>query len=356
MRVALVTNGLLYGGAERIVEALALGLEERGDHAHVIATTRGGPIAESLRARGIPVSILGIRSPLDARVPIALAELLGRFRADLVHSHLAVADLATAGARLLGRGRPPAMTTVHSVAPDLGRARGAVWRRVLFGFDRVTAVSTHVRGLLPRALDVTTVRPSLIDPGAPLPDRAEARRRLGVESETPLILAIGRLARVKRFDVLAAAAALLVTRGARVMIIGDGPEREHLARLPGVELEGAREDAGELAVAADVLASSSDSEGLPQAPLHAMAAGVPVVATRVGGTPEVVADGETGLLVPAGDPAALARALDEVLGDRARAARLGAAGRARLVTAGLTRAAMLDRTFSIYRSLSAGRA
>jgi glycosyltransferase involved in cell wall biosynthesis len=101
-------------------------------------------------------------------------------------------------------------------------------------------------------------------------------------------------------------------------------------------------------IAADVVVSSSRSEGFPQAPLHAMAAGIPVVATRVGGTPEVVVGEETGVLVPAEDPRALAAAIDRVLEDRSLARRLGVAGRERLQTAGLTKAAMIDRTLSIY--------
>lgn len=349
MRVALVTNGLLYGGAERIVEAIALDLHARGDQVRVIATTRDGPIGDALRGTGITVDVLKIRSAYDARVAVELGKILRAHRAELVHSHLTVSDLASLLAHPLARDAK-LVSTVHSVYVGLNPWLRRAWHAGLFAFDEVIAVSEVVRASLPRRLKTTLVKPSLIDPEARA-DRSAARARLDIAEDVPLVLAVGRLAHVKGFDVLMNAAAALTTPNAKVIVIGDGEARAGLREHRSFTLIGARDDAGALLAAADVVACPSRSEGFPQVPLHAMAAGVPVVATRVGGTPEVVEDGVTGLLVPSEDPAALASAIDRLLADRALAEMLGKNGRERLQAQGLTKAAMLERTRAVYRRL-----
>lgn len=346
MRVLLVTNGLGYGGAERIVEAIALRLDAEHD-VHVVATTRGGPIRDNLRAHGVHVSVLSIRSRFDIAVPLKIARVARRFRPDVVHSHLAVADIATALARpLLGA---PIVSTVHNPGVELDRFKRTLWHRALRAFDRVTAVSEAVRApLLATGLDPIVQPPSLVDPDAPLPSRAEARRALDLPPDAFVALGVGRLAPIKGFDVLAAARPHL-EKEAILAVIGEGPERSKLA---GLRLFGAREDARRLLVAADVVVCPSRSEGFPQVPLQAMAARLPVIGSRVQGMPEVVVDGVTGLLVPPDEPVALARAIDAIARDPALGRRLGEAGRARLVAEGLTLDAMIDRTIANYRSVA----
>lgn len=344
MRVVLVTNGLGYGGAERVVEALADDLRAAGDAVRVVATTRGGPIADELRGRGHLVDVLGIRAPFDLRVALALAAIARQHRADVLHSHLAVSDIASAFAPAGPLWR---LSTVHNPGVELGRMKRRLWAVGLRRIDDVVAVSEAARAGVPGGSSVGVVHPSLIDLSSPVPSRDEARRRLGLPLGERVVLAIGRLARVKGLDVLAAA--LPHVRGATVAVIGEGPERARLEGQ-GLRLLGPHPEAGALAAAADVVALPSRSEGFPQVPLHAMAASVPVVATRVGGTPEVVIDGVTGLLVPPEDPTALAAALRRLLDEPLLAQRLGAAGRARLEQAGLTRAAMTDAYRARYRS------
>lgn len=166
-----------------------------------------------------------------------------------------------------------------------------------------------------------------------------------VRSETPVVLAVGRLVEKKGFDVLVEAASILVSRGIefRCWIAGEGPERERLTVLVhDKNLEGRIEFLGPMPqdrVAADlysrahvlaqpsIIASDGDQDGIPTVILEAMSVGLPVVATPVSGIPEVVVDGETGLLAPAGDPSALADALSRVLADDALAARLASGAR-----------------------------
>jgi glycosyltransferase involved in cell wall biosynthesis len=345
----LVTNGLLYGGAERIVEAIAVDLYQQRYAVRVVATTRDGEIGESLRARGIPVDVLNIKNAFDVRVALELSKIVRHHRAQIVHSHLTVSDLANAAAHPLSFGTAM-VSTVHSAYVGLNPIVRRAWHAALFAFHRVIAVSETVRESLPRALKTVIVRPSLID-ATPGIDRAAARARLGIADEVPLVLSVGRLVEVKGYDVLAEAAKYLRTANVRVVVIGEGPMRAGLEKTGGLELIGSRADAGELMAAADVVVSPSRSEGFPQAPLHAMAAGVAVVATRAGGTPEVVIDGETGVLVAPENPRALAEGIDRLLSDRALAKRFGLAGKARLVDAGLTKSAMLTRMRTIYREL-----
>ena len=344
-RVLLVTNGLLYGGAERIVEALALDLTARGHAVRVVATTRDGPIGDALRAEGIPVDVLGIASATDVRVVQQLSAIAYAFSPDVVHSHLAVADIATAAAPLPPHTRR--ISTVHNSGVELSLPKRLLWQAALHRFDRVVAVGEHVAQALPRTLAAVTLSPSLVEASRPHLTRAEAREALGVPIDAPLVLAVGRLAHVKGFDLLAPRTCVLRTRGALVRVIGEGPERATL-EAAGLTLLGARADAAALMVGADVVVCPSRSEGFPQVPLQAMAAARPVVATRVGGTPEIVQHGTTGVLVPPDDPEALALALDRVLGDRELAEAQGQAGLRHLVLERLTRPAMVEKHLTLY--------
>lgn len=350
MRVMLVTNGLGYGGAERIVQALAEDFTSAGDQVSVVATTRDGPIGDSLRAAGIHVRVLGIRSSFDARVPAELAKAALARGIEVMHSHLAVSDIAAAAAGLLLPG-VKRISTVHNPGVELDRLKAGLWRRALTRFHRILAVSEAVQDSLPRGLPIEVVRPSLIDPSQPRPTRAQARRALGIGPDVPLVLGIGRLVPVKGFDVLARTAGRLATPGVKIVVIGEGPERERLTQMGGLTLIGPRDDVEALIPAADVIVCPSRSEGFPQVPLQAMAAGIPVVATPVGGTPEIIFDGRTGRLVNPEDPRALAAALDALLSDPAGARAMGQAGLQHILSAGLTRAAMVEHTRRSYREV-----
>jgi glycosyltransferase involved in cell wall biosynthesis len=187
-------------------------------------------------------------------------------------------------------------------------------------------------GLLARtcAADRTVVIPNAVE----VSRAARRNRRTG--DGLPLVVAVGRLKAPKDFLTLVRALGRLRPDSFEAMIVGDGPDRarledeiESLGLAGHVRLAGERRDVPELLAGADVFALPSASEGMPVSVLEAMAAGLPVVASRVGGVPEQVADGETGLLVRPGDPHELAAALERLIGDRDLRRRLGAAGRAR---------------------------
>ncbi|HEV8584847.1 MAG TPA: glycosyltransferase [Methylomirabilota bacterium] len=173
---------------------------------------------------------------------------------------------------------------------------------------------------------------------AAAPSRAIARDRLGLPADAFVVAGLGRLVPVKGFDLLVTALRELAAAvpAARVVLVGDGPDREALeerARTLGVGdrllVTGATPDITIALAAADVLAAPSRNEGMGRALVEAMALGLPVVGAEVGGIPVVVADGETGRLVPTGDPAALAQALIELGRDEALRAKWGAAAAVR---------------------------
>jgi glycosyltransferase involved in cell wall biosynthesis len=179
----------------------------------------------------------------------------------------------------------------------------------------------------------------LVRNGVPAPppgDPDRIRSELGIEAGQPVVVTVGFLRSEKAYEVLIEAAAQIAPSvpGLRVLIAGGGPEEAKLQALIDdlglgevVTLLGIRGDVPDLLAAADVAVCCSDFEGGPLAVMEYMGAGLPVVATRVGGLPELVRDGETGVLVPPRDPAALADALAGLLAEPARREALGAAGR-----------------------------
>ncbi|MEM1023414.1 MAG: glycosyltransferase [Myxococcota bacterium] len=336
MRVALVLPGLDYGGAERMVEELALAVAQHG-HAKVIATTRGGPVADRLIDAGVPVEVLGLASPFDARVPLRLRRVLRDFRPGVVHSHLAVADIATAVA---GIDRPcPHWITMHNAGIELGPGKRSLWRWALRRSDARFAVAAHIAQ---RWGPAELVHPSFVSPAASLDSEHRARRKasLGLGTQ-PLILSLGRRTPIKGVDVMAAASEQLPST-IRWLHYGPGAPPDPPGRI---EWRPPRPDVATVLAGADLFVQASRSEGFPQATLEAMWSEVPVVVTPVGGTRELVQT--DGLYVPTDDPDALAAGILRVLSgavgrERARQAR------DRLEAQRLTREGMLEAYLERY--------
>ncbi|GAB2459184.1 glycosyltransferase family 4 protein [Nocardioides hungaricus] len=322
MRILTVIAEMGSGGAETVVADLATGLADQGHR--VTVASSGGWRAEELAARGI--GTLGV--PLRSRGPAALARSAAALRGtapDLVHAHNVRAALAAhLGTRTLRRRRPPLVTTVHGLS-DADYPRAA---RLLATSDVVAAVSHDVaERLVGGGLDRGRLR--VVENAVPPPEptgRARARRLLGVAADLPLALCVARLTEPKRVDLLLRA--WPDVPGALLVVVGDGEQRTRLERLAAerVRFVGERRDVRRLLGAADVLVLPSDREGLPMSVLEAMAAGVPVVASAVGGLralgPDVVE------LVAPGDARALAAGVRRVLADPDRAAALRDRGRA----------------------------
>lgn len=343
LRIAVALESSGPGGAENMVVQLASELLRRG-HAPVVVSLRPGWMTERAEAAGLPVWIVPQRRGLDPLWIPRFAARLRREHIDLLHSHEFAMNIYGGAAAWLAR--VPSVATLHgrSYATEAPRrARAYRWLRAL-GMP-IVAVSHDLAGFLaprlalpPDALDVVyngIALPALRSPAEREALRKSTRAEIGAPGEAPLALAVGNLYPVKDHATLLRAA--LLRPGLHVAIAGRGAEEENLRALATelgiaarVHLLGLRDDVPRWLAGADVFVQPSRSEGLPLAVLEAMAAALPVVATRVGGMHEAVVDGETGALVPPGEPMELARALAVVLDDPALGASRGAAGHARV--------------------------
>jgi glycosyltransferase involved in cell wall biosynthesis len=252
------------------------------------------------------------------------------------------------------------------MAVDLwkGRSERYIDRRLALWCDRLVGNSHAVVGYY-RQLGVPEDRLAMIysgiaDEEPPPANPAAVRSEFGFAAEAPLALFAGRLAEQKRVDDLLKALDLLqhVQPDLRTLIAGDGPLRaqlEETTRLyhldERVRFLGHRDDVPRLLAAADLVVLPSAYEGLPNLVLEAMRFRKPVVATAAPGTTEVVVDGQTGVLVPVGNPQLLARAIRDVVRDRELAQRLGQAGRAR-ADASFRADAMIDQFAALYEQLA----
>ena len=327
------------GGAQTYVASLVPALVDRFEV--IVAAHGAGPLRDATEAAGARfVPLRYVRRAVGPHDLVGLAELVRLLRRERPHILHASSSKAGVLGRLAGflAGVPIRIFTVHGWAfAAYSGAAGRTYR----GADRLVRPLTTVTicvserereaGLLAGTCDAgrTVVIPNAVDVAhAP---RAELARR-----DRPLLVAVGRLKAPKDFLTFVRALAKLRADSFEAVVVGEGPDRGPLEReieslgLGGsVRLAGERRDVPDLLAAADVFVLPSSSEGMPVSVLEAMAAGLPVVASRVGGVPEEVVDGETGLLVRPGDAAALAAALDSLLGDANVRRRLGAAGRLR---------------------------
>ena len=350
------------GGAQTYVATLLPMLVERFDVA--VAAHGPGPLRDAARAAGVRfIELQHVRRPLSVwRDPLGLLELVRVVRRE--RPHIVHANSAKAGA--LGRLAawlmrvPIRIYTVHGWAfTAYGGASSALFRRAEQLLGPLTtaticvAESERRAGLEARTCDEAT---TVVIHNGVEPRRVEA---LETRSRRCRLVTVGRLQAPKDPLTLVRALAALERGSCETELVGDGPDRpavENEVRRLGldsvVRLAGVRTDVPELLAAADLFVLSSRSEGLPLSILEAMATGLPVVASRVGGVPEVVVDGETGLLVPPGDPGSLARAIERLLDDSALRRRLGAAGRAR-VAEHFDLASAQRAHLDLYRSLLA---
>jgi glycosyltransferase involved in cell wall biosynthesis len=275
------------------------------------------------------------------RLP-GLVRALGRDRPAVFHAHLnwpLACKFGLVAARI--RRVPAIVGTVQLFVDALVNRSVRVQHRIVSaGVDRYIAVSEEVARRMAAGFGIAREKLRVIhngidpDPFGGLPD-PRLRASLAGDPHRPLVLTLARLDRQKGLETLLEAARLVPE--AAFAVAGDGPERGALEARAGdlgladrVRFLGHRRDVPRLLDSCDVFVLPSLFEGLPLAVLEAMAAGKPVVASRIGGTDEAVLDGVTGLLVSPSDPAALADAIRTILSDPERARRLGAGGRSRL--------------------------
>ena len=334
MTVAHVVLTLDHGGLEHLVVGISERLQRRGVRSPIVVLTRGALVGEA-RRRGLDVVEFNKHDGFDPLVIVRLARLLRRHRVDVVHTHnLAPLVYGTLAARLCGAAT---VNTRHGRAPL--EAHPLIWAMA----DRVVAVSEDARRelLAHNRIAANKVRVVLngidLNPYSRETHHSPLRKAdFGIPDAVPVVGTVGRLSKEKDHHTLLMAFRQVSDTGspAHLVIVGGGPLQADLGALiqrlglgARVHLLGSRSDVPDLLPLFDAFVLSSVMEGVSLTLLEAMAAGLPVVATRVGGTPEVVADGESGILVEAGTPEALSSALLSVLADAHVRQKMGARGR-----------------------------
>ncbi len=333
----VVGNGIV-GGMERCVERLVAGLGRTGAFRFTVLCPSEGDFAARIRAAGGEIGIVAMpEDPPWASIHM-VASLIAAERVDLVHAHLPNAHLLSGlAARLAG---VPVMTTIHGrqvILPDLeihrmvGSHLSVVCRQSYYhalglGVDRERV------SLEPNGVDVDEFRPG------PRPVQG-VRAALGLAGDVLLTGFVGRLSPEKAPEVFVRGAALLLQRlpDAHFVLIGEGPMKTRLGEtIAGmgmssrIHLHGGVDDVRPVLHDLDLLVSSSNSEAMPLALMEGMASGLPVVATRVGGVPEIVEHGGTGWLVAPRDYEDLAGRMHQMLTLHELRRRMGEAARARM--------------------------
>jgi glycosyltransferase involved in cell wall biosynthesis len=340
MVIAHVLSSFGQGGQERVAVDLAR-LQRLSGHqvlAFSIAPGPAGPVSSAFRAAGVFAETVAKRPRVDLSLPVRLAAHLRSHRVNVVHTHNPHALIYGApAARLAGA---VVVHSKHGMNPD---TRRRLWLRRLAAklADAYVTVTPRLAKaaieqgdcdpsrlhVVPNGIDVVRFAPN---DG----QRRKIREELAIPDDAWVVGTVGRLAPEKDQALLVDAMGSLLCATRHLVIVGDGAERGALrARVdanPGrdyVHMLGDREDVESLLAAFDAFALTSRTEGLPLVLLEAMATGLPVVSTAVGGIPDLVKDGVTGFLVPAGDRGSLADRLGLLSMDKALSRNVGDAGR-----------------------------
>ncbi|HEY0482125.1 MAG TPA: glycosyltransferase [Kofleriaceae bacterium] len=336
-RIVHVLSSFGMGGQERVAFDLAVSQLRAGCEVTVLslAPPPDGPLAAELRAAGIEVArVARQREGIDPILILRLARWLRRHRVDLVHTHNRMALIYGAPAGRLARAR--VVHTKHGKNPR-GGTRLAAGKLAARAVDAFVAVSDETADVARRRREIDERRLMVITNGIelgrfhPAPaGRERVRRELGIDAGAWVIGTVGRIAAEKNHALLVNAMAPLLGPGTRLIIAGDGPLLPALTELVAargvasfVHLLGARYDVPDILNALDSFVLSSDTEGLPLVVLEAMATGLPVISTRVGGVPNVLEEGVTGFLVPAGDEQGLRDRAAQLRADPAATRALG---------------------------------
>jgi glycosyltransferase involved in cell wall biosynthesis len=354
IRIGLVIGQLGYGGAEGQLYELARALRDRHELFVYCLSDRVRPYGPALECLGIPVRVLPARGSFDPLRVARLATLLRRDRIAVVHAFLYIAN-AYAYLALLFLPRVRLVSSARNCKTEPSAVRRVIMRRA---FRRSQAVICNSREMARFAVEYYGAprdRVRVVYNGVDA-DRFCVARHTSNGGEALVIGTVGRVERQKNLDMFLDAARRFsaLRPSARFEIVGDGTERPRLERRVRelglsntIRFRGTTDDVPAFFSTLDQFWLTSDWEGTPNVVLEAMAAGLPVIATRVGGTPELVEDGHTGFLVDAADSEGVCNAANSLASDPRRALLMGQGAReAALERFSLER--MADDTAQIY--------
>jgi glycosyltransferase involved in cell wall biosynthesis len=367
--VCHLLHSLSVGGAEVLAARIARRLD--GPYRVVFACLDElGTLGRELRKQGLPIHVIGRGSGFDLGCARRLARLLRQEQVRLVHAHQYTPFFYAVASGWFRR-RPPVLFTEHGRwFPDYPRRKRIVFNRLMLRRgDRVVGVGQAVCRALVENEGIPARRVGLIYNGIDLPafdrrqvDRTSLRAEIGCARRDLVIMQVARLDHLKDHGTALRTLERVVRRrpDARLVLIGQGPERASIVAEacrrnldPYVRFLGLRTDVARLLPAADMFLLTSISEGIPLTLIEAMAARLPVVSTDVGGVPEVVEHGVTGLLASSGDDAALAEAVLKLAdcGDLAHS--LGQAGAERAARL-FSEEQMMSNYAELYREMLDG--
>ncbi len=345
VKVLHLVEDLKTGGAERVIADIALGLSRKRFNPAVWCISAGGDIARELLSKKMEVRIPGISNYHNPFRIISLARLLGKEKPDIVHTHGYFASvIGRLAARLAGRSI--LITHVHSTHWEY-KKRHLRMERFLSRFTRrIVCCSRAVENFVVGQEGIHPSKTAVVYNGVDeerfsgIPNGSRVRARLGIRPESPVVGTVSSLTAHKGHAYFLRAATKILNAFAetKFLIVGDGPlrplleaqaEEDHIK--PAVMFLGLRKDIPDLLSAMDVFVlPSSGREGLGIAAIEAMAAEKPVVATNIGGIPEVVRNGMTGLLAPPKNEEALAEAVIQLLKNPEMARHMGKQGKLRV--------------------------
>jgi glycosyltransferase involved in cell wall biosynthesis len=344
IRVLKFLSVFMIGGTERQFVNVVKQLDRSKFEIHVGCFRKFGPLLEEINACGHPLTDYSIRSLYGyrtAQAVLRLARYLREHRIQVVHAYGLYPNLCAVPAARLAR-VPVVIAGVRDTGAHATPIQTRAQRWMCRAADCVVANANAVRDWLSlQGIPEQKIRviPNGIVPREPSEPGQSAREEFGIPVDAPVVGAICRINPIKGVNYLLEAAAVVRQRhpAARFMIVGDGGFRNALMQSASdlgvadrVIFTGFRTDIDRFIQAFDISVLPSLTEGMSNTLMESMAAGVPVVATRVGGTPEIVIDGVTGILVEPRDSQTLARSILKLLDDKAEAKRIGAAGQHRI--------------------------
>ncbi len=363
MRIMYIIDSLKVGGAEMLLLAMVRSYHK--DHDVSVVYFTHGPLYDDMAAMGIKIhriSTLGIKDP---RVMPRLITLISQEKPDVVHTHLSKSDFSGIMAAAIA-GVPVRISSIHNVDPWREKwYLNAFMRQWMSSCHRMIAVTEDVRQYVLETTkypaDKLLTIPNGVDMNRFDPQNVQAldKSAWGIEPDSLTVGMIGRLEEQKGHHILLKTAAIVTQAvpNARFVMVGDGPlrpdlekQRDDLGLQGKAVFTGILRDIPGVLATLDVVTFSSLWEGLPVALLEAMSMGKPLVSTAVGGIPDVIIEGQNGMLVPKENPEALAEKLITVLKDPALANHLGAAAR-KTIEERYSSETMHHRILELYQSI-----
>lgn len=358
----LITE-LNVGGAEKVLARLVAGLNKERYRVLVCSLQKKGPVADEIELSGIKVVSLDMEGKLNLKAPLKLFSLLKKEKVDILHSYLFHANLL---ARIVGRlAGVPIIISSERIMEMEGRHRAIINRLTAPLANCITANSNSVREFIRSQIGIDSKKLVTIYNGLDVSDfrkkedQAEIKKEWGIDPDKVVIGCVARLDPQKGHEYLFKAALRVVDKHPDVvfLLVGYGPLRkkledmtEELGLASKVIFTGVCNDVPRMLSIMDIFVLPSLYEGFPNAVLEAMAASRPVIATSVAGTPEIVVDDQTGILVPRANPEALAEAINFLIQNPERAREMGQAGRLR-VEDYFSLEKMVEKTEELYEQL-----